>query len=71
MRRDGEEKADLFCILNMACNLYSSEYLIKSERKMKSHHPGHPFCCLLEGLFSVNIEVMVTLAVIDASCDFR
>lgn len=45
------EEPDLFCMLNMACNLYSSECLIKSERKMKSHQPAHPFCCLLEGLF--------------------
>lgn len=50
-KRKSLEEPDLFCMLNMACNLYSSECLIKSERKMKSHQPAHPFCCLLEGLF--------------------
>lgn len=37
-RSGGEEANDLFSMLNMAYNLYSSGRLIKSERKMK-------FCC--------------------------
>ena len=35
-----EEWLDLFCMLNVTCNLYSSECLIKSDRKMKAHCPS-------------------------------